>query len=531
MTGNMADYNITKGRVHMKDIPDFDIERSQAVDYIMESPLAKKAFSKPPFPQFTNVLRILVQSVDRLADNCHMPEFTNHALPHICSIVRRASIWAAEDHWIGKIECNEAGYLLLALIVHDIGMLSQDASDLPNENKSRHMKGFADISNWVRRTHVLRIHGLVLRLLQEEIKEDPDLEEHLQVVISMAESHQKWPWESEFVSNQSVLEKFRLNEGRMAALNAVIAVCDLLDEDANRCDTLTLIKYRHGTTENMAHWIRHALTAEVDGVRNHTVKVTFRNLLPERKKHEKIYRALRNHYRLVQLYNEQLALLDAEINHMVFFPSDGIPDYEDEVARELSSIWVKFPEFKDCIVEQLLSTFMPEALGVANGNADMRRRLNGIGLERMDLSSEYRFLMPETVCYPEEKILSAGGNFKEKLTYIKNMVEEAYLDGQIGKIRHLCYIAWEKWNSSVSLNDIYWVFIYLSIFEKYGDEYSILMQEYTNPFIPGRMRDSHNKLLVEGDYSYLLDVWFMFLQPCVSEEWMEKYETHIRKCN
>lgn len=522
---------MVKGRANMKNIPDFDIELSQAIDYIMESPLAKKAFSKSPFPQYTNVLRILVQSVDRLADNCHMPEFTNHALPHICSIVRRASIWAVEDKWIDKIESNEAGYLLLALIVHDIGMLSQDASDLPQENKSRHMKGFSDISNWVRRTHVLRIHGLVLRLLQDEIREDLELGEHLQVVICMAESHQKWPWESEFVSNQCILEKFGLDMRRMAAFNAVIAVCDLLDEDANRCDTLTLIKYRHGTTENMAHWIRHALTVEVDGVREHTVRVTFRKLLPEKKRFEKIYRALRNHYRLVQLYNEQLTILDAEIKHMVFSPSDGNPEYEDGVTKELSSIWVKLPEFKDCIVEQLLSTFMPEALGVDNGNPDMRRRLDKIGLERMDLSKESRFIMPQTVCYPEEKILSAGGDFKEKLTYIKNMVEEAYLDGQIGKIRHLCYIAWEIWNSSVSLNDIYWVFIYLSIFEKYGDEYSILMQEYTNPFIPGRMKDSHNKLLAEGDYSYLLDVWFMFLQPCVSEEWMEKFETHIRKCN
>lgn len=513
----------------MKDIPDFEIELSQAVDYIMESDLARKAFDKPPFFQYTNVLRTLVQSVDRLADNCHMPEFTNHALPHICSIVRRASIWAVEDRWIEKIESDEAGYLLLALIVHDIGMLSQDASDLPNENKSDYMKGFADISNWVRRTHVLRIHGLVMRLLKDELKRDPDLERHLQVVICMAESHQKWPWECGFVSNTEIIDLCGLNRERVAAFNAVIAVCDLLDEDASRCDTLTLIKYRHGTTENMAHWIRHALTAEVDGVRDHTVRVIFRKLLPEDRRHEKIYRALRNHYRLVQLYNEQLAVLGAEIKHMVFLPSDGSPDCEDGVAKELASIWVKFPEFKDCIVEQLLSTFMPEALGIDNGNSDMGRRLDKIGLERMDLLAESSFLMPQTVCYPEEKVLSSGGDFKEKLTYIKDMVEEAYLDGQIGRVRHLCYIAWEKWKENVSLNDIYWVFIYLSIFERYGDEYSILSQDYTNSFIPGGVGNSRNKLLVEGDYSYLLDVWFMFLQPCVSEEWLKKYEAHIRK--
>lgn len=133
----------------MKIIPDFDIELSQAMDYIMESSLAYKTFSKPPFPQYTNILRSLIQSIDRLADNCHMPEFTNHALPHICSIVRRASEWAVSDGWIDKIEEKEAGYLLMALVIHDIGMLSQDASDLPENDRNTNLKGFADISNWV----------------------------------------------------------------------------------------------------------------------------------------------------------------------------------------------------------------------------------------------------------------------------------------------------------------------------------------------------------------------------------------------
>ena len=131
----------------MKKVPDFDIELSQATDYIMESPLAKRAFSDPPFPQYTNILRLLIQSVDRLADNCHMPEFTNHALPHICSIVRRASEWAVEDGWLYELSQQEIGYLLLALVIHDIGMLSQDAQDLPDEDKTSNMKGLADLAN------------------------------------------------------------------------------------------------------------------------------------------------------------------------------------------------------------------------------------------------------------------------------------------------------------------------------------------------------------------------------------------------
>ncbi len=514
----------------MKEIPDFDTELSQATDYIMESPLATKTFSNPPFPQYTNVLRILLRSIDRLADNCHMPEFTNHALPHICSIVRRASEWAVEDQWIEKINGGEAGYLLLALIIHDIGMLSQDAADLPDANKNDNMKGFCDISNWVRRTHVLRIEKLVRRILEEEIKKDPALESHLCVVIGMASSHQKWAWDSGFVSYMREIELLGLEKSHIEAFNAVIAVCDLLDEDSNRCDTIALIKYRHGTMDNLAHWIRHALTAEVVGVRNHTVRVTFRKLLPTNARHEKIYRALRNHYRLVKLYNPKLEILGAGILHIVFQPADGIPEYTDEITKELEQIWINLPEFKNHIVEQLLSTFMQEALNSDGGRTDMRRRLDGIGLETIDLSEESRFLTPRAIYYPEEKILSGTGDFKERMVYLRELVEDAYLNGQIGKVRHLCFIAWKKWEDTASLNDLYWIYIFLSVLEKYGDESFLLALKYENSFVADWQRRTCNKLCMEGDYQYLLDVWFMFLEPRISDEWMEKYEAHLKKC-
>ena len=103
-----------------------------------------------------------------------------------------------------------------------------------------------------------------------------------------------------------LMEQAGLDPEQVAALNAVIAVSDLLDEDSSRCDTIGLIRHRHGTTENMAHWIRHALTVQVDGVRGHKVTVTFRKLIPVKERYEIIYRALRNHYRLVKLYNVKL---------------------------------------------------------------------------------------------------------------------------------------------------------------------------------------------------------------------------------
>ena len=137
----------------------------------------------------------------------------------------------------------------------------------------------------------------------------------------------------------------------------------------------------------MAHWIRHASTAQVDGVRGHKVTVTFRKLLPEDERYETIYRALRNHYRLVKLYNVKLKKLNAQIEQICFLPPDGLRDLlEDETARELEKVWQRLPEFEDHIVEQILSTFMREALNEDGNDPLMRRRLDELGLETLDLS-------------------------------------------------------------------------------------------------------------------------------------------------
>lgn len=518
------------GVLYMRYVPDFDIELAQATDYIMESSLAKKAFVNPPFSQFTNVLRTLIQSIDRLADNCHMPEFTNHALPHICSIVHRASEWAVRDKWITKIDEKEAGYLLLALVIHDIGMLSQDASELPDENKTANMKGFSDISNWVRRTHVIRIEGLVLNLMMEEIERDESLKTHLEVVIGMAASHQKWPWEAEFVSHMDAIVALGLDVRNIEAMNAIIAVCDLLDEDSNRCDTITLIKYRRGTMENMAHWIRHALTVEVDGVKEHTVTVSFRKLLPSEKHHELIYCALRNHYRLVQFYNEKLAVLEAQIEHVIFDSPDGIPGFIDEITDQLKEIWVELEEFKGCITEQILSTFMQEALNRDGGNPETRKRLDALDLETMDISKEMYFIEPNRICYPEEKILSSMESQKEQIAYLKKIVEEAYLDGQIGKVRHMSYVAYKIWKEKTSLDEVYWIYVFSCAFQKYGAEYRELTSFYDTYYTPEFLRHRLDKVIIEGDYLYLFDVWFSLLEPQVSDEWIKKYVERINEC-
>lgn len=84
--------NEDKSEVNVvKQIPDFDTELDQSINFIFESEITKKALIAPPFNNFTNILLEIIHSIDRLADNCHMAEFTNDAMPHICSIIKRAS--------------------------------------------------------------------------------------------------------------------------------------------------------------------------------------------------------------------------------------------------------------------------------------------------------------------------------------------------------------------------------------------------------------------------------------------------------
>lgn len=515
----------------MRTIPDFDIELAQASNYIMGSELAHRALEEPPFASYSNIILCILESIDRLADNCHMPEFTNHALPHICSIVKRASEWGNNDGWLRKISPGEAGYLLIALLIHDIGMLSQDAKDIPEAERMSYLKGFSDISNWVRRTHVLRIGGLTKRLLNDYIKADDSLTEHLDIAIGMAASHAKWAWESDFVSEKLTIAKFGLDEKRIAALNAIIAVSDLLDEDANRCDTVTLIEHRHGTTENMAHWIRHAITVEVSEVNHHCIHVKMRKLLPEQKYMDQVYRVLRNHYRLIKLYNEALRTLDAAIEKTVFDPQDGVPELEDETSHRLT-VWQKIPELKDALPEQLLQTFMPEALNQECKDENLKIRLNAAGLENVDLTGVQEYIAPKSIVMPEEKVLFGKGSRTEHYAYIHHVAEEAYLNGNIGKVRHLCVAVIENLEPQTSLDDVYWALIFLLVCMKSESDYDIVDHCYLNRLCDNYVEQSTKNLVVDGSsYQQPLDVLLQIEKPMLSEQWLEGYADHLYEMN
>lgn len=511
----------------MKQIPDFNTELDQSVSFIFESEIAKKALERPPFDNFVNVLIEIVQSIDRLADNCHMPEFTNHAMPHICSIIKRASEWSVSDGWIKKISSQEAAYLLLALLIHDIGMLSQDAKFIPAQEHSKYIKGSADIANWVRRTHVIRIEGLVKHILSEYIKRDNDLEVHLNVIIGMASSHDKWPWQQGFVSYWDEIQKLNLSENKIAALNAIIAVCDLLDEDSSRCDTMVLIKHRHGTVENMAHWIRHALTKEVIGVENQEVKVVFRFLSSEISNLEIVYRALRNHYRLVKLYNEKLVCLDAHIKHTNFQPNDGVPEYKDVISDELQ-IYRQIPELRNDLVPQLMSTFMKEALNKDDGDPQLRQRLDGLGLECIDLTSVLYFMEPGVLLYPEERVIFGKDKISDKLDYMRNMAEDAYINGRSGKLRHICALALnELKKENVLLENVYWIFIYMLIYQKGDLDYLEAKSQYFDFFTPDHEKGVSVEEQRNITYSKLLNVLFHFMERRISKQHILDYEKFL----
>ena len=92
------------------------------------------------------------------------------------------------------------------------------------------------------------------------------------------------------------------------------------------------IEHREGNLTNRAHWLRHALTENrilvVKGqIDIHMVKPPgVSNAI------RPLYSALRNHFRLVSLYEADLRAIDAPITNLHFHPATGQP------VREASSL-------------------------------------------------------------------------------------------------------------------------------------------------------------------------------------------------
>src|SRR5207248_10095690 len=132
----------------MRSLPDPDLSLRDASDFIFDSPLARRALEDPEPRNLAVFLREVIQAIYKLTVSCHLPEFTDHGLGHLYSLVDRLSRWtiigteanpkAVVEH--ADFRPKEAAILLLATLLHDIGMLSQRPEDLPAEHGGHHAR-------------------------------------------------------------------------------------------------------------------------------------------------------------------------------------------------------------------------------------------------------------------------------------------------------------------------------------------------------------------------------------------------------
>lgn len=340
----------------MRHLPDPELSLRDGIDYILDCSLARRALTDPNPRDLTLLIRSVAQLVHRLSISCHLPEFTDHGLNHLCSLLERISSWTSDDPpgnpqlLVHRLSPEECSVLLLAVLLHDIGMLSQQADDLPRPAPAWALKTMNDVPNWVRSTHILRMRGVVGRGLKNSGGTPPNspiIERALQVAIA----HGSWPWNPEFTSLSA----------RDAALGAILAVADLLDEDSNRCDITTLLDHRQGTQLNRAHWIRHGLTVGRVNIASDEIGISLANLAnTTAAAMTPAFAALRNHYRLAMLYSDTLRAVGVRNLRPRFNFGAGVPT---STNRELDN-WTLIPGFatETALCFQLLTTFFPLAI-------------------------------------------------------------------------------------------------------------------------------------------------------------------------
>ena len=371
-----------------RSLPDPNGSLYEARDFILGSDLARKALESN-FPSLGIFIADFLDATHRLSQSCHLPEFTDHGLPHLCSLVDRISQWELPPDSQGntqtlpqKLDTDQARNLLLATLIHDFGMLSQKAEDLPdNHSPSLDPAQWSDIATWVRKTHVIRLPKLLFRVMISYCNKYVNFfnirhSHNFSDAIDIAMAHQEWPWQwtgcwQETQSNR--------------ALAAIVSVADLLDEDSARCDTETLLEHRGGNEINRAHWIRHVLTENRVMIEKGTIKIQLCRPSRTGISLKPVYSALRNHFRLVSLYETELNIIDAPITNIQLDPSTGIPSNEANLLKN----WQRFDGYENesAFQFQLLRTFMPEALkDERKCSKQTIQELRTASLEDVDLS-------------------------------------------------------------------------------------------------------------------------------------------------
>jgi hypothetical protein len=353
---------------YMRVLPDPEISLRDAADFIFDSNLCRRALSDDTLTsaavavvvvpaEFALLVRDIIGAVHKLTLSCHLPEFTDHGLPHLCSLVDRICRWTpppgrrVTPTVVDGLTNSDCAVLLLATLLHDIGMLSQRIEDLEDPRDPRWARGYRDIATWVRRTHIPRINGLVHRLFKTTHPRFFEPGSLLLRAIDVAKAHGSWPEQPEFSS---------LAE-RDSGLAAIVAVADLLDEDCNRCDTKTLVQHRHGSLVNKAHWIRHGLTADRVLVEGGVIRVRLARPPGTASQLTPVYAALRNHYRLALRYSKALERVGAGLLAPIQFdPPTGTPVFEASALQDWHGI--EGLATQSALVFHLLSSFFPEAI-------------------------------------------------------------------------------------------------------------------------------------------------------------------------
>lgn len=490
----------------MNRLPDFKIGLREATDFVFASELCRKAVNAF-FPiSITNVIRDLLSSIDVLSKNCHIPEFTDHSLLHVVSVIDRASEWTVNNgmRLVDKLTARECSLLILSLICHDLGMLSQDPNDLP-DGEVRHI---VDVSTWVRRTHCQRLPKLLERLLLNfrttsggvVYKEFTD-SVFFRVMCYIAMAHQEWSWQKtpspeNYRGIEEQADKVEKEYGgpmgkkRLFAIASIVAVCDLLDEDSARCDTETLLLHKQGTALNKAHWIRHLLTKNRVLVRNNRFNVQFRwpafYIDPRGKKINEdpsgcndgaarmiVLEAMKNHYSSALLYNDDLRRIDAGLDEPIFDPDSSSANLIDtiDIPWNIPALF----EFWGSAPERFLQSMFEYVINPSKDVLDVWSRLNGSAAFRfVDLRSYHAFLegrstkTPQTEeeqtfhCIMNAPIKDDRTAFEVANEYLFYKSVQAHLNGNGFRAKFLASIAIE-WpygvkKSIVYLEDLTWAF-------------------------------------------------------------------------
>jgi len=359
------------------DIFDFKTDLRVASDFILSTSLCRKALQASLPGGTANIIRDIIHTIDQLVQSCHLPEFTDHGIAHLVSLIDRADQWTVGDDkfLVELLNPDETVMLVLAILTHDLGMLSQDPLDMETGEST---KGMSNVASWVRKTHCKRLRRLLKRVLDIPGYTEFAQSHFFDLLCYIAMAHEEWSWQKKPQhypqirknTTEVMADGYQISADRACGIAAVVAVCDILDEDYLRCDTETLILHRQGNVLNKAHWIRHLLTKERVYIKKNRFHVTFRWLQYERDhrglpvvndpsgcqsgaRRKIALDALKNQFSSALLYNDDLSALKADL---------GDPSFREE--DEMVPIPWNLPSLRDfwgCAPERLLQSVFPFA--------------------------------------------------------------------------------------------------------------------------------------------------------------------------